>query len=94
MSDTVIPPSAVAPDVKPPAVVDNVNDRTPDPQTPPLVDQAPEPPRPDTDGLSELRSLVENLATTVTVLTDKVTSLVRDEAPRNVPWTHKGGGPR
>lgn len=82
---------AVAPDVKPAAVVDNVNDHTPEPTTPPVVDQTPEPPRPDTDGLTELRELVTNLATTVTALTDKVTSLVQDEGPRQRPWTHKGG---
>jgi len=83
--------SAVEPEVKPPAVVDNVNDHTPDPPEPPVVDKAPDPPKPDEDGLSELREMVTGLATTVSTLVDAVNGMRPDATPRKVPWTHRGG---
>lgn len=94
MSDTNPVPtvvSAVDPDVKLDAVVDNVNDHTPDPPEPPAVEHAPEPPKADEDGLSELREMVAGLATTVSALTEAVNGMNKDEQPAKVPWTHRGG---
>ena len=92
MADPITPVvSAVEPDVKPSAITDNVNAHTPDPATPPVVDDIPDPPRPDTDGLAELRTIVERLATTVTTLSEAVLAKTPDESPTARPWTHRGG---
>lgn len=83
---------AIDPAIKPANVVENVNDKTPDPETPPVVDKAPDPPRPDEGGLDALNARVTSLADAVTALTDVVTGVVaqRDSAPRKLPWTHRG----
>lgn len=77
--------------------VDDVNDHTPDPETPAAAEHLPDTPEP-VDGLAELRHLVEGLATTVETLTglvtDKVTSQEPDESPQRLPWTHLGGHTR
>lgn len=89
MSATAV--EAVEPEVRPAAVVDNVNDHTPDP--PPVAPSVPTPPRADREGLEELRETVASLATAVATLTDLVMAKAvgSDAGPRNVPWTHKGG---
>ena len=90
MSTPTGPVTTVVPEVKPDHVVENVNDHTPDPETPPIVEHIPDPPRPDTDGLAELRNVVGTLATSVASLTELVTKNNKDESPNNVPWTHRG----
>ena len=84
------PVTSVEPEVKPAAIVDNVNDHTPDPKTPPVVDHVPDPPRPDVEGLTELRGVVEGLANTVASLTELVVGKTKDESPASVPWISKG----
>ena len=71
-------------------VVETVNHHTPDPVTPPVVEHVPDPPRPDTDGIDQLRETVGQLATAVAALTDLVTKSAKDESPVSVPWTHRG----
>jgi len=97
MSD-VTPVTAVVPEVKPAAVVDNANDHTPEPETPPVVDDAPDPPRSDKEGMTELREIAANLAETVATLTGAVAQFAdslldahRDDSPTALPWTHRGG---
>lgn len=84
----------VDPGVKPANVVENVNDHTPDPETPPVVDKAPNPPT-EQDSMAELRETVTNLATAVVGIQETLTSLVAktnpDASPAKVPWTHRGG---
>jgi hypothetical protein len=74
--------------------VDDVNDHTPDPETPAVAEKLPDPPEP-VEGIAELRTLVEGLATTVATLTglvtDKVVDRERDTSPQSLPWTHLGG---
>ena len=42
--------------------------------------------------LDAIEDLVSGLAVSITVLTDTVKGLVKDEAPRKrIPWTHRGG---
>ena len=74
----------------PAIVVDDVNDHTPDPATPPVVESLPDPPAP-VDGLAELRDIVGKLAVSVSVLSEAVIGKHADESPTRVPWTHKGG---
>ena|ERR1035437_5091436 len=83
--------TAVDPEVKeaPAKVVEEANDHTPDPQTPPVVEKLPEPPHGE-DGLGELRSMVEGLANSVTALTELVTKNT-DESTQSIPWTARGG---
>ena len=82
----------VVPEVKegPPAIVEEVNKKTPDPVTPPVVNKLPDPPTPHEDGLVELRDVVGKLATSVASLTALVTESHKDESPNSVPWTHRG----
>lgn len=83
--------SAVVPEVKdaPAHVVTEVNEHTPDPVTPPVVDQLPDPPAP-ADGLAELKEVVTGLATAVASLTELVIKANKDESPTKGPWTHRG----
>jgi hypothetical protein len=97
MSDGSNAVTAVDPGVKPAAVVDNVNDHTPDPETPKAVEHVPDPPRSDKEGLSELSEITERLAATVTVLTETVTVLAQavtgtahDESPAKGAWYARG----
>ena len=77
--------------------VDDVNDHTPDPETPAAAEHLPDTPEP-VEGIAELRSMIEGLATTVasltSLVTDKVTGDERDSSPQSVPWTHLGGHAR
>lgn len=73
--------------------VDAVNDHTPEPEQPPVVDRLPDPPAPE-DGLAALRETVESLAATVQVLSDAVMKATPDESPTSVPWTHWGSAAR
>lgn len=88
------PIETVDPAIRPANVVDNVNDHTPDPQTPPGVEGAPNPPT-EQDSMTELRETVTNLATAVVGIQETLTSLVAktnpDASPAKVPWTHRGG---
>lgn len=83
---------AVEPGIKPANIVDNVNDKTPDPETPPVVEEVPDPPRPDHGGIDALQQEVKALGTAVGSLTELVTSTVaaRDATPARLPWTHRG----
>lgn len=85
-ADAVEPGAGAAPG----NAVDAVNDHTPDPETPPVVDAVPDPPMPQ-DGIAELREVVAGLAATVATLTDLVTDKERDASPASLPWTHRGG---
>ena len=71
-----------------------VDDHTPDPQTPPVVEKVPDPPRPDEGGLAQLSETVAGIATAVTALTETVTNMVagkvNDASPARRPWTHIG----
>lgn len=83
--------SAVVPEVEPAKIVDNTNDHTPEPVTPPVVEKVPDPPTPQGDGMDELRTIVTQLGNTVATLTELVTqALPKDATPHSVPWTHKG----
>jgi len=90
------PVTAVVPETKgaPEGVVTEVNEHTPDPATPPVVDKAPDPPRPDHEGIAQLQMTVTGLATAVATLTETVTGLVtgsrHDASPAKRPWTHIG----
>jgi len=90
--------SVVDPEVKPSAIVDNANDHTPDPATPPVVDETPDPPRSDKEGMSELREIAASFAATAATLTGAIAQLAdnmldsrKDASPASVPWTHRGG---
>jgi hypothetical protein len=85
-AEAVVPGSSDAPT----RVVTDVNDHTPDPETPTIVEPVPDPPVP-VDGLAELRDVVATLATAVAILSERVTAKEPDESPVHVPWTHKGG---
>jgi len=97
MSETVV--GTVVPGAQDAAsnIVDDVNDHTPDPETPAAAERLPDTPAP-VEGIAELRAMIEGLATTVTALTslvtDKVTDNERDSSPQSVPWTHLGGHAR
>lgn len=79
----------------PETVADKAAEHTPEPETPPVVTHIPDPPTPQNDGLAELRSVVEGLATAVSNLTELVTrQLPKDESPASLPWTHYGSKPR
>ncbi len=74
----------------PAKATEEVNQHTPDPETPPVVEKVPDPPRPDTEGIEGLRDMVGKLATSVATLTELVTSSHKDESPAKVPWIAKG----
>jgi hypothetical protein len=72
-------------------VTDRVDPHTPDPVQPPVVENVPEPPTPQDEGIEGLRATVTELATAVASLTDLVTKqMPKDESPSSVPWTHYG----
>lgn len=81
---------AVDPQINPGNVVENVNEHTPPPQQPPVVEHVPDPPSPNREGMDELGTLVHELADTVQTLKDIATGKACDESPNGVPWTHKG----
>ena len=90
--------STVEPEVKPSAIVNNANDHTPEPVTPPVVDETPEPPRSDKEGMAELREVTATLATAAATLTGAIAQLAdnmldqhKDASPTSLPWTHRGG---
>lgn len=89
------PVGTVVPDASPTAAAANatekVNEHTPDPETPPVVDEVPDPPRPDKGGIDALTEMVTKLAGEVAILTDAVLGRGEDASPAHVPWTHRGG---
>jgi len=92
------PVTAIDPDIHPANIVDNANDHTPEPVTPPVVADAPDPPRSDKEGLGELQTIAASLAKTAEILTgaiaqlaDNVVNQTRDDSPTTLPWTHRGG---
>lgn len=66
---------AVVPDVSEAAIVDNVNDRTPEPEVPDAVNNIPEPPRPDREGLEAAGDVAEKAGDRVSQLEDLVQGL-------------------
>jgi len=85
---------AVEPEINkvPEKVVEKADEHTPDPAVPPAVaEHTPEPPRPDREGLAELRDVVAGLATSVNALIEVITAKTDpDESPHKRPWTHRG----
>lgn len=98
MADPVGAASAVDKDIKPDAIVDNVNDKTPDPDIP---DPAPkvDPPRPDKEGMEQggdiLAAMGERIGKMEGVLETLVQAATKgaddSAAPESdpVPWTHR-----
>lgn len=89
-----VPPGTtevVAPGVDPGNIAANVEDHTPQPETPPIVDETPETPEPQDEGLSQLRDIVAGLGTTVETLVARMNAMQSDEQPVKLPWTHRGG---
>lgn len=90
--DQVALVEATDPQVNKANVVENVNDHTPEPVQPPLVEKAPTPPEAQNEGMAALGDAVAKLGTMVDTLTELVLNGQKDESPHSVPWTHRGGG--
>lgn len=101
MADPISDASAIDKDISTPAIVDNINDKTPDPVVPDKVDDLPEPPRPDREGMTQagdttgelgkrieqVENLLEKLTQAVTQKTDEAAGKVEE----SLPWTHRLG---
>lgn len=102
-----IPANSLDPEIKPENIVDNVNDKTPDPETD-IAEGAPEPPRPDREGMEQAGDGVAALADRVTLLeqgAEKASGLLEtlvekitektdetvEKVAEELPWTHRLG---
>lgn len=98
-------PENIDKDINSTAIVDNINDSTPDPEVsgPPAeeLDKTPEPPRSDREGMSEASDILKSMGEKIETLENAVSGLVAlvtknsDESAsggkrERKPWTHYG----
>lgn len=92
-------PEAVDKDINTANIVDNVNDKTPDPEAPKELDNVPEPPRPDREGMDGGSDVLKRLGALEELVEKAVSAMVHqaDEAAsgtmekEDLPWTHRMG---